>query len=194
MADWKKVEVVLVCTGPYEDKNDWWVENILFMLWKQNFQYSSVRVIRDVVYGGVYDKLRMFEECKDPNKQYIYFDLDLVITGPVDHLLRNDLHVLHAWWRPKFHTDLNSSIMSWQGDYSHIHDHFADDPEYFMLKYRLGMDEFLSNEQFLFKKYEPICSSFPYGGFDTSWPVCLFNQNAERMREGGKWQKFMLFE
>lgn len=183
-----RVEVILVCTGKYADEEDWWVENIRHMLENVNLFYDKINVIRDEVYGGVYDKLRMFELYKDRNTQYIYFDLDLVISGSIHHLLRKELTVLHAWWRDKLHTPLNSSIVSWQGDYSYIHDLFAEDPEYYMLKYNKGIDEYLYKEYFKIEKYEPVCCSFPYGGFNTIWPVCLFNQNADMMRKSGAWK------
>ena len=189
----KNNELVLVCTDKYEDEKDWWVENIYHMIYQQYFDVESMHIIRDVKYGGVYDKLRIFEECKDPNTNYIYFDLDVVITGPIEHLFRKELHLLYAWWREAFHTPLNSSIMSWKGDYSFIHTHFATDPEYFMLKYDKGIDEFLFRE-FELERYEPVCCSYNYGGFNKLWSVCLFNQAAEKMREGGEWSEFLLSE
>ena len=58
----------------------------------------------------------MFDRYKDG--QNIYFDLDVLIKGDCNHFLRTDFHVCHAWWRDAWHTPLNSSIMSWQGDQS----------------------------------------------------------------------------
>ena len=188
-----RTELVLVCTDKYEDPDDYWVENIKYMLQKQWFHYDTVRVIRDIEFGGVYDKLQMFRDCTDKNTQYIYFDLDVVITNMVDHLLRKDLTILHAWWREKLHTPLNSSVMSWRGDYSFIYNFFNSDPEFFMTKYNKGIDQYLY-EDFEIDRYEPVCTSYRYAGFNNIWPVILFNQRAEKMRSPGPWSQYMLSE
>ena len=177
------MELVLVATNQYSDP--WWVNNIKHMTGIDN-----VSVISNEVYGGVYDKLRLFEKFKE-DKQYLYLDLDIVITGDIKHLLRKELHVLHAWWREPLHTPLNSSIMSWKGDYSFIHDKFASDPDYYMVKYNKGIDEYLWKE-FDPLTYEPVCTSYRYHGFKQKWSIVLFNQSHQIMREGGEWSKYLL--
>ena len=44
-----------------------------------------------------FNKLQMFDRFRD--KKNLYFDLDLVIKGPVPDLLRKDFTLCHAWWR-----------------------------------------------------------------------------------------------
>ena len=177
------MEVVLVATGKYADP--WWVNNIKHMT-----GVDDVSVISDVLYGGVYDKLRLFDLFKE-DKQYLYLDLDVVVTGDLKHLLKEDLHVLHAWWREPLHTPLNSSVMSWKGDHSYIHGKFAMDPDFYMIKYNKGIDEFLWKE-INPQTYGPVCSSFRYHGFNEKWPVVLFNQRHDVMRKGGEWSKYLL--
>ena len=177
------MELVLVATDKYSDP--WWVNNMKHMTGIQ-----EVSVITDVVFGGPYDKLRLFDLFKE-DKQYIYFDLDVVITQPIDFLLRDELHVLKAWWREPLHTPLNSSIMSWRGDHSFIYKKWIEDPERNLLKYHKGIDEFLYKEINL-KTYGPVCTSYRYNGFDDAWPVVIFNQRADIMKRGGKWSKYLL--
>ena len=80
--------------------------------------------------------------------------------------------------------------MSWVGDNSEIYKKFEDDPEFWMLKYNKGMDEFLQKE-FDIHKYRPVCGSYLYTGF-IDWPITLFNQAHNIMREEGPWQKYTL--
>lgn len=171
-------EIVLVNTPPLYGE-DYWIENISWML-IGNLQYDSIHVVRDVVFGGVYDKIRIFDECKE-NKQYIYFDLDLVIKDDVSHLLRKDFTVLHAWWRPPYHTPLNSSIMSWQGDQSRIFEKFNQDPDYYIVKYDKGIDEFIYKE-IEHKTYDKVCDSFRWKS-DGDYPITLFNQAKDMMKD-----------
>ena len=75
----------------------------------------------------------MFEKFTDD--QNIYFDLDVLIKGDCNHLLRKEF-TLCSPGGPAYHTPLNSSIMSWQGDCSWIHDKFMEQMDYYLLKYR----------------------------------------------------------
>ena len=52
-----------------------------------------------------------------------------------NQFLKKDLTVCHAWWRKAFHTPLNSSIISWQGDRSRIFKFWNDDWINMMRKY-----------------------------------------------------------
>ena len=177
------MEIILVNTPPkYGD--DWWVNNITYMLDNVQCKYEKISVINTVQYGGVYDKLRIFKEFKE-DKQYLYLDLDLVIKKPIDHLLYEDFTILKAWWREEFHTPLNSSIMSWKGDCSYIYKKFKEDPDYYMLKYNRGIDEFLWNELDIVHTYKPVCDSFRYHGLmGEKYAITLFNQSENLMREG----------
>ena len=116
------MEIVLLNTPPAYGQS-YWIHNIEYMLDNIGAQYDRLSVVDDILYGGVYDKLRLFDLFK--TGQYLYFDLDVFIGGTIDHLWRDKFTLLHAWWRQPFHTPLNSSIMSWSGDHSQIHDKFA---------------------------------------------------------------------
>ena len=83
-------EVILVNTPPTYGELKW-VDNIEWML-EGNLEFDSIQIINDVELGGVYDKLRIFDLCRDRKKQYIYFDLDLIIKDNISHLLRKILH------------------------------------------------------------------------------------------------------
>ena len=115
------VELILVNTG--EKFNEWYVDNLLYMVENHGkLKYDKCHVIRDGE-GNVYDKLQMFRDFTD-DVNYLYFDLDVVIKGDVNHLVRDDFSLLFAWWRDRLHTPLNSSIMSWRGDHSVYYDDF----------------------------------------------------------------------
>ncbi len=179
------MEIILVNTKPkYGDQ--YWVDNITHMLDNSGTSYDKVNVINDVVFGGVYDKLRMFKEFTD--KEYLYLDLDIVIRSNIEHLIRQDLTLLTAWWRGPFHTPLNSSIMSWTGDQSHIFNKFNEDPEYYMTKYNKGIDEYLFKET-IYNTYEfqVAYSNKHYSANELDYPVVLFNQ--DQGEYGNGWSK-----
>ena len=178
------MELVLVNTPPkYGDK--WWTDNILHML-KGNLDIDDVHIIDNIEFGGVYDKLRIFDICKSKNVQYLYLDLDILIKGDIRHLARKKFTLLHAWWRRTFHTPLNSSIMSWQGNCSHIYDIFMKDPDYYMLKYHKGIDEFIYKEV-QYEVYDKVCDSYNWPT-DNEYAITLFNQAKDEMRK----QKYSL--
>lgn len=163
------MDIVLLNTPPNYGES-YWVDNIRHMLNNVGAEYDNIHVINDIVYGGVYDKLRLFDAFRDG--QYLYFDLDVIIDGNIDHLIRDQFTLLHAWWRPQFHTPLNSSIMSWSGDHSIIHDKFAEDPDYYMIKYNKGIDEYIYKE-IEYKTYNKVCDAYAWGG--GKMPITLYN-------------------
>ena len=137
-------------------------------------KYDKCHVIRDGE-GNVYDKLQMFRDFTD-DVNYLYFDLDVVIKGDVNHLVRDDFTLLFAWWRDRLHTPLNSSIMSWRGDHSVYYDDF-----YY--------------KETECKLYERTCWSFMYSTEEMHYPVCLFNHNFHNMMKKVPWaQKYLLVE
>ena len=167
------MEIVLVNTPPiYGQKL--WVDNIAHMLERTGTKYDVIHVIDDIVFGGVYDKLRLFDYFK--TNQYLYLDLDLIITGNIEHLVRDEFTLLDAWWRPQYHTPLNSSIMSWSGDCSYIFEKFNEDPDYYMVKYNRGIDEFIWKEV-EYNTYGMVCDSYNWDfGTTGQYPVTLYNQ------------------
>lgn len=184
------LRVICVRTG---DKFDQWYEdNLKHMIdTYSGLKYDAFEVIRDDEYEGVFNKLQMFDRYRDG--QNIYFDLDVLIKGDCNHFLRKDFTLCHAWWREAYHTPLNSSIMSWQGDQSHIFEFFDADPEYYMFKYDKGMDQLLYenveyktfNEADSYCSYQTITDQQPYS-------VYLFNQMYQEMKVTGWHHKFLL--
>ena len=174
---------------------EWYVNNLKYMIDKYSgLEYESFEVIRDETYHSWFNKLQMFDRFRDG--QNLYFDLDLVIKGPVPNLLRKDFTLCHAWWRTPDHTPLNSSIISWQGDQSHIFKKFNEDPEYYMLKYNRGIDQFLY-ENIEYKTYDKVCYSIKgreYDDEDMNYNICLFNQRKILMEDGwcGWWKKYFI--
>jgi len=185
------VTVVLVCTGNKYD--EWYVDNVLYMICKHGkLEYDRVHIIRDGE-GSVYDKLQMFKECAK-DEHYLYFDLDVVIKGPITRLVKDDFTLLHAWWRRPAHTPLNSSIMSWWGDNSHIYDEFYEDEDYNRVRYYRGIDEFI-HKNIDHKLYDKVCWSFPFYTEEMFYPVCLFNHGFSNMIHKAPWtQKYILQE
>ena len=174
---------------------EWYVDNLKYMIdTYSGLNYDSFEVIRDENYYSWFNKLQMFDRFKDG--QNLYFDLDIVIKGPVPNLLRKDFTLCHAWWRTPDHTPLNSSIMSWQGDQSHIYKKFSGDPDHFMLKYNRGIDQFIY-EHIPYKTYNKVCYSIKgreYDPEDPNYSICLFNQRKILMEDGwnGWWKNYFI--
>ena len=174
------MEIVLLNTPPEYGESKW-VENIKYMLDQAGEEYDAIHVMDDVVHGSVYDKLVLFDRFR--TGRYLYLDLDLVITGTISHLSRTEFTLLKAWWRPQYHTPLNSSVMSWAGDHSYIYEKFIEDPEYYMLKYNKGIDEFLWKE-IPHKTYNLVCDSYNWKQEKSSnFPITLYNQAKDKIWE-----------
>ena len=125
------LRVICVCTG--NKFSEWYVNNLKYQIdTYSKLKYDEFVVIRDDEYGGVYNKLLMFDKYR--NGQNIYFDLDVLIKGDCNIFLKKEFTLCWAHWRDEYHTRINSSIVSWYGDVSHIHDFFNANPEYYMLR------------------------------------------------------------
>ncbi len=185
------VTIILVCTGKRYD--EWYVDNILYMICEfGKLEYDKVHIIRDGE-GSYYDKLKMFKYFKK-EENYLYFDLDIIIKDDITHLLRNSFTVLDAWWRPKFHTPINSSIMSWKGDCSYIYDNFYKDEDYSRVKYWRGIDEYLFKEV-KHDLYQKVCWSWYWDKTIKNYSVCLFNHEQYKNMKVLDWtQKYLLLE
>lgn len=193
---------ICVCTGTKFD--EWYVQNLEHMLRAAGGMRDGekLHVIREERYEGVFNKLLMFEEFREG--QNIYFDLDVVIKGDINNLIRSDLTLCHAWWREAYHTPLNSSVMSWEGDMSSIHDKFAEDPEFNMFTYRskrpgtpdgtAGVDEFIYKnfDHECYSESDGICSWKTEQEELDRWSVYLFNQNYQLMKKPGWIQQYQL--
>ncbi len=184
------MRVICVRTGNKFDQ--WYEDNLKFMIDKySNLQYNEFEVIREGQYEGVFNKLHMFERFKDG--QNIYFDLDVLIKGDCNRFLSKDFTVCYAWWRKEYHTRINSSIISWQGDVSHIYDKFVEDEEYYMVKYNKGIDQMLyeSKQYKVFGNINEYCS-YQTINTEQDFNVYLFNQNHQKMKQPGWHQKYLL--
>lgn len=185
------VTIILVCTG--EKYDEWYIDNVLHMICEfGKLEYDRVHIIRDGE-GSYYDKLKMFKECTD-DIQYLYFDLDIIIKGDIRHLLKEKFTLLFAWWRKELHTPLNSSIISWKGDQSHIYDKFYEDEDYSRVKYYRGIDEYIYKE-IDYETYDKVCWSWWWDKTFKDYPICLFNHNEYKNMRELKWtQKYLLLE
>lgn len=109
----------------------------------------------------VYNKLFLFSHEFNkllPDGERVYFDLDIVIKKNIDDIVtfkQGDLTLIDAEWRlkheygfPVFHHPFNSSCMTWSNSAPYnLWEHVKKDPEFFMTKYRWGMDSFLFYEK-----------------------------------------------
>ena len=66
-------------------------------------------------FPGWYSKLELFELETGPA---IYFDLDVVIVGPIEPLLCVDGIKIPKNWAQSGHGGCQSSVMAWKGDYA----------------------------------------------------------------------------
>tara|TARA_B100001093_G_C26558961_1_gene897804 strand:+ start:265 stop:819 length:555 start_codon:yes stop_codon:yes gene_type:complete len=180
----------IICVNTGEKYSQWYTDNLKYMIDKYScLKYKSFEIINWEIYGGVFDKLQMFDRFRDG--QNIYFDLDVLIKGDCNKFISKDLTVCHAWWRDAWHTPLNSSIISWNGDISYIHDQFVSDLDYHLLKYQLGID------QYLYEAFNPNTYTNSFCSFQTikdeeNYDVYLFNQTHEYMKTTHWCQKYLL--
>ena len=184
----------VICVRTGTKYNQWYEDNLRYMIDNYSgLKYDSFECIHDDVYDderGVFNKLQMFDRYR--NGQNIYFDLDVIIKGDCNHFLRKEFTLCHAWWRESFHTPLNSSIISWQGDVSFIHDKFIADPEYYMLKYNRGIDQFIY-ENIPYKTYtikDKYCSYQTITEERKYYVVYLFNQRYQEMKKKDWFEKY----
>jgi len=185
------LRVIAVRTG--KKYNQWWEDNLRYMIDKfSNLKYDKFEVITENKYEmQVANKLLMFDMFKDG--QNIYFDLDVIIKGDCNKFISEEFKLCWAWWRLPYHTPLNSSIMSWKGDRSDIINKWEEDPEYFMLKYHRGIDQFIY-ENIKFSTYNDKSLYYSFREMDTEekHPVCLFNQRYQNMKDKGWWSNYLL--
>lgn len=81
-------------------------------------------------YPRWWPKLELFDEFK--KEPVIYFDLDTVITGPIDDLWRYKLTMLKD---VNNLSSFGSGIMAWAGDYSYLYEDFKKNAANYMREY-----------------------------------------------------------
>lgn len=190
LKDLLMLRVICVCTGDKFD--EWYVANLKHMVdTYSGLKYDEFVVIREDEYDGVFNKLQMFDLYRDG--QNIYFDLDVIIRDDCNYLLRKDFTVCHAWWRDMWHTPLNSSIMSWEGDRSDIFNIFNESPDRFMMEYDKGMDQYLF-EQVKYKLYtqEDRYCSYQTVTVEEDYSVYIFNQRYREMLRPDWFSKYCM--
>ena len=185
----------IICVNTGDKFSDWYVDNLKYMIdvWS-GLGYDSFEVIKEEKHKGVFNKLQMFDKFRDGTN--LYFDLDVCIYDKLPNLKRESLTVLYAWWRDRYHTSLNSSIISWTGDQSHIYDKFMEDPEYYQKKYDKGIDQMLEelHEPEMFGRDCYTIQHNEYNEKDKNFPMVLFNQRQFLMEPGwtGWWTNYFL--
>lgn len=187
------LRVIAVRTG--NKYNQWYEDNLKHMIdTYSGLKYDEFVVIREDLYDderGVFNKLQMFDRFKDG--QNIYFDLDMIIKGDCNHLLRKEFTLCHAHWREPDHTPLNSSIVSWEGDVSYITNVFHKDHEYAFTKYYRGIDQYIY-ENVAYKTYSEDDGyvSFQTITEETKAPVYLFNQRYKELVKEDWYTKYQI--
>ena len=186
------LRVIAVRTG--DKYSQWYEDNLKYMIDKYSgLEYDEFAVIRDNIYDdemGVFNKLQMFDRFKDG--QNIYFDLDILIKGDCNHLLRKDFTLCHAHWREANHTPLNSSIVSWHGDASYVTKPFhKSDLDYLMTKYYRGIDQYIyENVEYNTYTKDDGYVSFQTVTEETEAPIYLFNQRYKELLKEDWYTKY----
>ena len=142
-------DLCLVSTPPHYD-HPWWVDNILYQFDRINVKPDNVHVIKNPIHFTSWNKLALFKKHKN-NRQYLFLDLDtIIVKNDVLDWLSNDLSILFNWWNSwPATTSVNSSVMSWRGDYSYIYEHFLENDRYYIdtLKFQdLYMGKYFSKD------------------------------------------------
>ena len=185
----------IICVNTGDKFSDWYTKNLKYMIdvWS-GLGYESFEVITEEKHKGVFNKLQMFDKFRDGTN--LYFDLDVCIYDKLPDLQRESLTVLYAWWRDRYHTSINSSIISWTGDQSHIYKKFMEKPEHYQEKYNKGIDQMLE-ELHKPQMFEKVCYTIQeneYSKKDDNYSMILFNQRQYLMEPGwsGWWSNYFL--
>ena len=188
----------IVCVNTGTKFDSWYVDNLKHMIDTfSNLNYNKFEIITDTLYGGVYDKLQMFDRFREG--QNLYFDLDVVIRGDCSQFVRKNFSVCHAYWRregPFYKINpINSSIISWYGDMSKVHNLFNSDVKRYKKVYYRGIDQFI-HDNFEYDTFEKGFATYKYNNKEIKNPknyeIILFNQNYTVMRWKNWCQNYIL--
>ena len=72
---------------------------------------------------------------------------------------------MYDWWREPYHTPLNSSMVSWTGDISHIWKKFKSNDKVYLKKYPHSIDEFYFKE-INYETFDKVCYSIKGHEYD----------------------------
>ena len=182
----------IICCLFGDKFTQWHVDNLKHMIdTYSGLKYDSFEVITEDLYGNWYNKLQMYDKFRDGKN--LYFDLDMVISGELPNLIRKEFTLLDdTWWREEAHTPLNSSIVSWTGDVSHIWDKFKANDTYYLEKYNKGSDEFYYREV-EYQTYDPVCPKINMEKLNTEYNICTLGQMHHVMEKGwsGWWSPYL---
>ena len=184
----------IICCKFGDKFTNWHVRNLKHMIdTYSGLKYDEFVVVSSDLYGNWYNKLQMYDIYRDGEN--LYFDLDVIIYDKLGtQLIRKDFTLLDdTWWREPAHTPLNSSVVSWTGDVSHIWRKFKSNDEYYLKKYNKGSDEFYYKE-IKYKTYNKICPKFNMERPDLNYSMCTLGQLHHIMEEGwtGWWSPYFI--
>ena len=184
----------IICCRFGDKFTNWHVRNLKHMIdTYSGLKYDEFVVVSSDLYGNWYNKLQMYDIYRDGEN--LYFDLDVIIYDKLGtQIIRKDFTLLDdTWWREPAHTPLNSSIVSWTGDVSHIWKKFKSNDEYYLKKYNKGSDEFYYKE-IKYKTYNKICPKFNMERPDLNYSMCTLGQLHHIMEEGwtGWWSPYFI--
>ena len=148
----------IICCKFGDYYTNWHVKNLKHMIdTYSGIKYDEFVVVSSDLYGNWYNKLQMYDIYRDG--QNLYFDLDMVIFDKLPDLRRHHFTLLDdTWWREPAHTPLNSSVVSWTGDVSHIWKKFKENDKFYLEKYNKGSDEFYYRE-IKYQTFNKFCPS-----------------------------------
>ena len=183
----------IICCRFGNKFTQWHVDNLKHMIDEYSgLKYDSFEVIENDLYGNWYNKLQMYDKFRDGEN--LYFDLDVVIYNKLPNLIRKNFTLLDdTWWREPAHTPLNSSVVSWTGDVSHIWKKFKSNDEYYLKKYNKGSDEFYYRE-IEYETYDKVCPKLKAEGPDLNYSICTLGQMHHLMEIGwtGWWAPYFI--
>ena len=183
----------IICCLFGDKFTQWHVDNLKHMIdTYSGLKYDSFEVITEDLYGNWYNKLQMYDKFRDGEN--LYFDLDMIIHGKLPNLIRKEFTLLQdTWWREEAHTPLNSSIVSWTGDVSHIWNKFKANDTYYLEKYNKGSDEFYYREV-EYQTYDPVCPKINMEKLNTEYNICTLGQMHHVMEKGwtGWWRQYFI--
>ena len=174
----------IICCKFGDKFTNWHIKNLKHMIdTYSGLKYDEFVVVSSDLYGNWYNKLQMYDIYRDGEN--LYFDLDVIIYDKLPNLIRKDFTLLNdTWWREPAHTPLNSSVVSWTGDVSHIWKKFKSNDKEYLKKYNKGSDEFYYKE-IKYKTYNKICPNFNMERPDLNYSMCPLGQLPHIMEEGG---------
>jgi len=129
--------------------------------------------------NGVWNKIPLFTipgPC-------LYVDIDTIVHGPLPSFTKKPFLIWSAYWkrnhqkyyyRHEYNTVINSSLMYWDRDMSHIFDHFVSNKDYFKRKYK-GVDIFLFCEDIEYDLFEDVIMSSHANPWKDKTPLITYN-------------------